>query len=157
MRWFAKPDGEDVPNRQAPRPAPVAGSGPLPSLPPGSMAQRCRAAHAVLPPATHSYRGGWEAAADLPAVSNRVLAALRPAFQLDPNVPLFRDDNTTWEQFEQSRMARVHRMQQMTEDGWPDAHGVNLGTGQSPKTLVFSTSLYERFSDGTGVQPAVSR
>lgn len=127
----------------------------LPPLPPGSMAQRDPEPWSPLPPVTHTYTGGLTATADLAGVARRVTASLRPAFRLDTKAPLFRDEST-WEQFEDSHMERLRRIQQIAE-GWPDEHGVNLGTDQSPRTLVFATSLYERFSDRTGMQPAVKR
>lgn len=157
MRWFTGPEStQDAPDQQPTAQAPAPDYRPLPALPPGSMSQRGVGAGSALPPVTHTYAGGLCGTADLPEVSNRVMAALRPAFRLDPTVPLFRDD-TTWEQFEKSRLERLHRMQQNLEDGWPDAHGVNLGHGQSPKTLIMSTVVCPRFSDNTGVLKPVSR
>lgn len=157
MHWFQPETEQDVAENQPaippvpPPPAPQK----LPALPPGSMAQRSNGHYQPLPPMTHTYRGGLVADADLFGVAGRVTASLRPAFHLDTKAPLFRDD-TTWEQFEDSRLARLRWMQTLTQ-GQRDVHGENLGTGQGPRTLIMSTVTCERFSDGTGTIPAVKR
>lgn len=125
-----------------------AARGPLPALPPGSMPQRSlppRTAHAQVP-----------TNAELTEAARRLTGSFSGHFRLAEDAPLFRDDETTWRQFEDSRLERLRRIQQLGQ-GWPDAHGVNLGSDQSPRTLVFSTSDYKRFSDGTDTIPAVKR
>lgn len=95
---------------------------------------------------------------ELIEAANRLTGSFSGHFRLKDDAQLFRDDETTWRQFEDSRMERLRRMQDLTKAKmWPDAHGVNLGTSHGPKTLVFSTSDYARFTDGTGTIPAVKR
>lgn len=161
MGWFqpetAQPETEPaVDRRPAAAPAPPAHGQKLPPLPPGSMAQRSTGHYQPLPPVSHTYRGGLVADADLLNVAERVKATLRPAFQLNIEVPLFRDDAEDWEKFDETREKRLRWMQSLTE-GRRDVHGENLGNGQSPKTLIMSPVLCERFSDNTSVMQAVSR
>lgn len=130
------------------RRAPLGGHdcGPLPLPKNASMQQRTVELPKLptIPPQRHTYTGGLYAAADLPAVSNRVLAALRPGFRLKSSDPLFRD-GTTWEDLEAQRLERLRQLQHL-ETAWPDGHGVNLGSDQSPKTLTFSTIDYREFA-----------
>lgn len=131
------------------RPAPRhAAYGPLSALPPGSMSQRS------MPPRTAHPQVPSDAA--LAAAALRVAGSLSGHFRIPGDARLFRDDDMTWEQFEDSRMERLRRIQDLSKV-WPDAHGVNMGEHHGPKTLVFSTSDYGRFSDGTGTIPAVKR
>lgn len=157
MRWFQPDTEHGTADYEPPAQVPAMSvSATLPQLPPGSMAQRGNGRYQPLPPVSHTYRGGLVADADLLGVADRVRATLRPAFQLDIEVPLFRDDAAAWDQFEESRQKRLRWMQSLTQ-GRRDVHGENLGTGQSPRTLIMSTVTCERFSDGTGVMQAVSR
>jgi len=136
------------PFRRAPKHSLALGA--LPPLPAGSMPQR-----PPMPPRTAHSR--VPSSPELIEAANRLTGSFSGHFRLDGNVPLFRDDETTWAQFEDSRLERLRRMQDLTKAKmWPDAHGVNLGE-HGPKTLVFSTTDYPRFSDGTGTIPAVKR
>jgi hypothetical protein len=113
---------------------------PQRSLPP-------RTAHAQVPTSP-----------ELTEAANRLTGSFSGHFRLADNAPLFRGDDMTWAQFDERRLERLRRMQDLTTAKvWPDAHGVNLGTSHGPKTLVFSTADYGRFSDGTGTIPAVKR
>lgn len=149
----AKPSRKSLlthPFRRAPKHS--LAFGPLPPLPSDSMAQR------PLPPRT-VHPAGTPSPAELTEAARRVTGTFSGHFRLNGDVPLFRDDETTWAQtYEDSRLERLQRMQNLTESkAWPDAHGVNLGADCNPKTLVYSTSDYARFSDGTGTIPAVRR
>ena len=130
------------------RRAPVGGHvlSPLPQ--PGSMAQRPpmppRTVHAQVPPSP-----------ELIEAVNRLTGSFGSQFRLKDDVPLFSGDDMTWAQYDERRLERLRRMQDL-EKTWPDAHGVNLGS-HGPQTLVFSTTDYPRFSDGTGTIPAVKR
>lgn len=142
MRWFAKPDGEDVPNRQATPPRPVAGSGPLPSLPPGAMQQRT----VPLPklPARTAYP---LTAPEIRQSAQRVaVSASGPAYKVATDKPLFRDE-TTLEQYEDWHLARLRELQRFGQE-WSDGTGVVHGRGQSPKTITWSTADYREFTDG---------
>jgi len=113
------------------------------------MAQRPptppRTAHAQVP-----------SSPELIEAANRLTSSFGSQFRLKDNVPLFSGDDMTWAEYDERRLERLRRMQDLTS-AWPDAHGVNLGTSHGPKTLVLSTADYERFSDGTGTIPAVKR
>lgn len=154
--WLQPETKQDAPSEPPAQVPALSASATLPPLPPGSMAQRESGHYRPMPPVTHNYRGGLVADADLFNVADRVKAALRPAFQLNANAPLFRDD-TTLKQYEDLRQARISRMQALLTQGRRDMHGENLGTGQGPKTLIMSPVLCERFGGNTGTMPAVKR
>jgi hypothetical protein len=135
-------------SRQPRTPAVVHATATLPMLPPGSMPQRT-VELPKLPPRT-AYL------APTPEVQESALrvagsAHPRPSYEIDTNAPLFRD-GTTWKDPETQRLERLRRLQHL-DTAWPDRHGVNLGSDQSPKTLTFSTADYREFAgDGRQVK-----
>lgn len=147
-----KQDGPYVPPAQVPA---MSVSATLPPLPPGSMAQRGTGQNRPMPPRT-AYPAGAPSPAELSEAARRVTGTFSGHFRLNGDVPLFRGDDMTWAQFDERRMERLRRMQDLANP-WSDAHGVNLGASPNPKTLVYSTSDYARFADGTGMIPAVKR
>lgn len=125
-----------------------ANYGPLPELPSGSMPQRST------PPRTVHSRIPTDV--ELAEAAQRLTGSFRGHFRLNGDAPLFRGDDMTWAQFDEQRMERL-RLAQDLANPWPDRHGVNLGEHHGPKTLVYATTLYERFTDNTATIPAVKR
>lgn len=144
----AKPSRRLTPRQLFLRNPRHADYGPLPELPPGSMPQR------PMPPRTVHSRIPTDA--ELAEAAQRLTGSFSGHFRLNGDVPLFRDDDMTWAQFDEQRMDRLRRMQDLANP-WPDPHGVNLGGHHGPRTLVFSTSDYVRFTDNTATIPAVKR
>lgn len=106
-----------------------------------------------MPPATARCAGPAQGV-DLDEAARRVAGTFSGHFRLNGDMRLFRDDDMTWSQFEKSRQARLARMQDLVEP-WAAPGAVNLGRRHGPKTLVFSLTDHNRFSDGTDTQPAV--
>lgn len=125
-----------------------ANYGPLPELPAGSMPQR------PLPPRT--VHAQVPTSAELTEAAQRLTGSFTRGFRLASDAPLFRGDDMTWSQFDEQRIELQRRRQDLTQP-WPDTHGVNLGEHHGPKTLVFATTLHERFTDGTVTIPAVKQ
>lgn len=163
MRFFRKRNarshrktnrrGLRVVSRQRRIPAAGHASDTLPMLPPGAMKQRT--IEMPLVPSRTAYPQP-PTRTELAEAANRLTGSFSGHFRLAGDQPLFRGDDMTWAQFDERRLERLRRIQELPKT-WADPHGVNFGEHHGPKTLVFSTAGYPRFSDGTGSIPAVKR
>ena len=134
---------------RAPRHA--AGSGPLLALPSGSMQQRTIELP-KLPPRTAF---PTMRTPEVQQAAQRVTgSASGPAYRVATDRPLFRDE-TTLEEYEDWRLARLRELQRFGKE-WSDGTGVVHGSGQSPKTITWSTTDYREFA-GDGGRKAGSR
>jgi len=128
-----------------PRRTPAGGHVPasLPSLPPGAMPQRTvelpkLPARTAFPP-------------EVQESARRVTGSAhpRPAYEIDTSKPLFRNE-PAMALYEDRYQARLREIQRFAQP-WSDGTGVVHGSGQSPKTITWSTADYREFA-GDGQQ-----
>lgn len=119
-------------------------SGPLPLPRTASMQQRT-VELPKMPPRTAYAPTPAEVCTSAQHVVAAVAAqqAFESQVRLADGAPLFRDEKAD----EEYRTARLRRLQQMIDRPWADGHGVALGSGQSPKTITWSTRDYRHFAD----------